>query len=280
MMAAQVKIEKNSVQETLVLPLYAKAYCVKQYPDLFHDEDCVRICDGIDYDFSQMDDKIHSLSGKISALSAAIRQYSIVQAIKEYLTDHPHAAIVNLGCGLDTAGHQADTGSCTFYNIDFANVIALREQLLPKGNREINIACDINDFSWFDQIQSDSSRGAVFFACGVFMYCSKTQVKKLTIALAQRFPGGELIFDGENRKGIAMDKKIIEASGIAPKDLMELNDPENELSSFSSHIASVQSTGLMSAYRKPDKRFGVVFRIMARYADHSHMSQLNRIYFK
>lgn len=53
-MSQKIKIEKNTVQETLVMPLYGKAWCVKNYPDLFHDRDCQKIMEQLDYDFSAM----------------------------------------------------------------------------------------------------------------------------------------------------------------------------------------------------------------------------------
>lgn len=39
------------------------------------------------------------------------------------------------------------------------DVIAARNQLLPAGEREENIPCDLNDTTWFEKI--DGSEGAV-----------------------------------------------------------------------------------------------------------------------
>lgn len=33
------KIEKNTVQETLIIPLYARKMCSELYPDLYRDEE-------------------------------------------------------------------------------------------------------------------------------------------------------------------------------------------------------------------------------------------------
>lgn len=45
------KIEKNSVQETLIIPLFARKACIEMYPNLYRDETAVRLIDEIDYDF-------------------------------------------------------------------------------------------------------------------------------------------------------------------------------------------------------------------------------------
>ena len=45
------KIEKNTVQETLIIPLYARKVCSELYPNLYRDETTVRLIDEINYDF-------------------------------------------------------------------------------------------------------------------------------------------------------------------------------------------------------------------------------------
>ena len=47
------KIEKNTVQETLVLQLYSRKLCSELYQNLSQDETAVRLIDQIDYDFSE-----------------------------------------------------------------------------------------------------------------------------------------------------------------------------------------------------------------------------------
>lgn len=51
------KIEKNTVQETLILPLYSRKLCTELYPNLYRDETAVRLIDQIDYDFSEAEKK-------------------------------------------------------------------------------------------------------------------------------------------------------------------------------------------------------------------------------
>ena len=146
------QIEKNTVQETLILPLYSRKLCTELYPNLYRDETAVRLIDEIDYD----------------ALEVAMRQNDLAFEVRAYLKTHPCAAVVNLGCGLDNTGRACDNGRCKIYNLDFPDVIDLRRRLLPAGEREQNIPCDLKDPAWFDKI--DASGGAVFFASGVFYY--------------------------------------------------------------------------------------------------------------
>lgn len=279
-MSSKIKIEKNTVQETLVMPLYGKAWAVKNYPDLFHDTDCRELMDRLDYDFSTMQAMEGGVKMKIAALAAATRQYALVCEVKEYLKEHPKALVVNLGCGLDTAGHQADNGQCRFVNIDFPNVIEIREQLMPSTEREKNIGSDLNDQGWFDRIDFRKEDGAVFIASGVFLYFKKADVKTLFCAMAERFPGARLAFDGQNKRGMEMDLKAVKSSGIDVSTNFYLEEPEKELASWSDRFARVQWKGMSTGYIKPDRRFGILYRLMAPYADKKGLSQLDVIDFR
>ena len=135
------KIEKNTVQETLILPLYSRKLCSELYPNLYRDETAVRLIDQIDYDFSEAEKNSRSLMQRFGALEVAMRQNDLAFEVQAYLKNHPCAAVVNLGCGLDNTGRACDNGRYKIYNLDFPDVIALRQQLLPQGNhiREIQI---------------------------------------------------------------------------------------------------------------------------------------------
>ena len=135
------KIEKNTVQETLILPLYSRKLCTELYPNLYQDETAVHLIDQIDYDFSEAEKNSRSLMQRFGALEVAMRQNDLAFEVQEYLKTHPGAAVVNLGCGLDNTGRACDNGRCKIYNLDFPDVIALRQQLLPAGEREQNIPC-------------------------------------------------------------------------------------------------------------------------------------------
>ena len=181
-------IEKNSVQETLVIPLYGRKVCRDHFPQLFEDREAERICSMLDYDFREKGKAMESMAGLFGALEVAQRHYDLLWEIRDYLKKHPEAAVVNLGCGLDDSFAKADNGQCCGYNIDFPEVIAIRNELLGQRQRETNIGCDLNDQRWMDQI--DGRNGAIFFAAGVFYYLKTAEVIALTERLNARFPKG------------------------------------------------------------------------------------------
>ncbi len=259
-------IEKNTVQETLVIPLFGRLICSERFPQLFSDPEAKRLCDSLDYDFAEKRKRMESAAGLFGALEVAQRQYDLRCEVKAYLKDHPNAAVVNLGCGLDDTFSKADNGSCRGYNLDFPDVIKVRNELLPAGEREKNVACDLNDFAWMDQI--DAANGAVFFASGVFYYFKTQDVKKLFAAMAKRFPGCVLAFDSCNARGAKMMRKTwLKEAGITDVSAFFSLESEAELNNWSSRFASVTAKSYMRGYRDIYHDVGLFHKLMLRFCD-------------
>ena len=273
------KIEKNTVQETLVLPLYSRKLCSELYPNLYRDETAVRLIDEIDYDFSQAEKNSRSLMQRFGALEVAMRQCDLAWEVREYLKTHPKAAVVNLGCGLDNTGRACDNGSCKIYNLDFPDVITVRNELLPAGEREQNVPCNLNDTAWFSQI--DASGGAVFFASGVFYYFLTEQVKALVQAMASAFPGSILIFDAANKTAVKMIAKTwLKSAKIQDVGAyFAVSDAKSELSPWDSRL-QVSSRGYMLGYNDlKDPSVSGFFRFLARVGDNGMKMQIVKIGF-
>ena len=273
------KIEKNTVQETLIIPLFARKACSELYPNLYRDETSIRLIDEIDYDFSEAERKSRSLMQRFGALEVAVRQNDLAWEVRDYLKSHPTAAVVNLGCGLDSTGRACDNGSCKIYNLDFPDVIAVRNELLPAGEREKNIPCDLNDTAWFSQI--DASNGAAFFASGVFYYFLTEQVKALVQTMADAFPGGMLVFDAANRTAVKMIAKTwLKSAKI--KDVgayFAVSDAPQEISAWDSRL-QVTSRGYMLGYTDlKDPSVSGFFRFLARVGDGMMKMQIVKINF-
>ena len=275
-------IEKNSIQETLVIPLYGRALCTRKFPQLFADQTAAELLEQIDYDFSALEQRSGGLLQTFGALEVAMRQSDLAFEVREYLRAHPRAAVVNLGCGLDSTGRACDNGQCRIYNIDLPDVMAVREALLPAGERERNLAADLNDLSWFDAIDAPTEDGAVFFAAGVFYYFRTEQVRALCAAMAERFPGGRLVFDAAGPTAVKlMLKTWVKQAGIRDVGAyFSVRDPARELSPWTDRIA-VSSRGYMQGYQKlrgPGIR--PVHRLLARLADGPLKLRIVRIEFQ
>ena len=272
-------IEKNTVQETLVIPLFGRLVCSERFPELFSDPEAERICDSLDYDFADKRKKMESAAGLFGALEVAQRQYDLRCEVLSYLRDHPEAAVVNLGCGLDDTFSKIDNGQCRGYNLDLPDVIGVRNELLPAGERERNLACNLNDFSWMDEI--DASHGAVFFAAGVFYYFKTAEVKKLFQAMAERFPGGVLAFDVCNERGARLMRRTwLKEAGITDVNAFFSLEDETALLDWSNRFASVTARSYMRGYRDIYKSVGAFHKLMIRFCDSFVKMKIIRIVFR
>lgn len=157
----------------------------------------------------------------------------------------------------------------------------MREQLIPAGEREQNLSADLNDLAWCDAIRTDAD-GVVFFAAGVFYYFQTEQVRRLCAALAERLPGGRLVFDAAGPAAV----KLMLKTWIKQADIHDVNayfsvkDAAKELGAWSNKIA-VSSRGYMQGYqtlRGPEIR--PLHRLLARIADGPMKLQIVRMDFQ
>ena len=216
---------------------------------------------------------------RFGSLEVAMRQNDLAFEVRDYLKSHPKAAVVNLGCGLDSTGRACDNGSCKMYNLDFPDVIAVHNELLPAGEREENIPCNLNDTAWFSEI--DASNGAVFFASGVFYYFLTEQVKALVQCMADSFPSGVLVFDAANRTAVKMIAKTwLKSAKI--KDVgayFAVSYAPKEIGAWDSRL-QVTSRGYMLGYNDlRDPSVSAFFRFLARVGDGMMKMQIVKIRF-
>lgn len=51
----RLHIEKNTIQETLIIPLYARKLCTQIFPSVYSNPEAAELIAGLDYDFSEIE---------------------------------------------------------------------------------------------------------------------------------------------------------------------------------------------------------------------------------
>lgn len=269
-------LQENTVQHTLCLPLWGRMIAAENYPHLFPDQDAGRIVKELGVDLS--DKTLYRF--QYMWMNCLIRQYNLAWEIEHYLARHPRAAVVELGAGLSCLRREMGNDTNPWYCLDMENVIALRQRHIPKGEHEHNIVCDLNDFSWFDQIDFHPEDGIVFTAGGLFYYFEKDQVRRLFCAMAEHFSGGMLTFDAVNAKGLKGVNAEVKLAGNATKSYFSLELPKEELEQWSDHIVNVVEKDYIDGYLQGGYRKTVLSKLFSWVMRTFHMSFMLHVEFR
>lgn len=185
----RTKVALTGVSETALLTLQVRAHEARRPDGLIDDPMAVQLVDAIDFDFAKF--------GYTRRQDMALRSLLFDRMTGEYLRDHPKATVVALAEGLQTSFYRLDAAGLghefRWLSVDLEPMIETRNKLLPKPDRVTQCAQSALDFSWMDQV--DASDGVFITAEGLLMYLQPEESMSLIRACAQRFPGGQMMFD-------------------------------------------------------------------------------------
>jgi O-methyltransferase involved in polyketide biosynthesis len=183
----------SGVAETLLMTLYIRAM-ESQRPDaLIKDEKAVALVTNRSYDFDRIRQVKMDEDDKVGVI---LRNLEFDRQVRDFLTRHPDAVVVHIGCGLDSRFERVDNGKVEWYDLDLPEVIEQRRKFIgDEGKRYHLLAGSVFDSAWLDKVSVHRQRPFLFLAEGVLMYFEEAQVKSLVLMLRDHFPGAELVFD-------------------------------------------------------------------------------------
>jgi O-methyltransferase involved in polyketide biosynthesis len=215
-MSEKITLDLGNVQKTLLLPLWGRAVESKKDEPLLVDPTAVRIIDAVDYDFSTLTENLSDLT----QAAWIMRSLCIDETVRIFLEKYPHGTIVNIGCGLDTTFDRIDNGSVRWYDLDLPDVIELRRQFIQETDRRKFVTASFLDEGWLNDIRATDQ--VLFIVAGVFYYFEESEVRDFLVRLADRFPGGEIIFDASSPYGIkTANRLVIKRSGLDEKSFLK-----------------------------------------------------------
>lgn len=182
-----MKLKLKGVQETMVIPLWARAVEIEQPNSIITDHKAVEIVKGLDYNFSKLDKEW------ATQLSIVIRTEIIDGAVKKFMDKEKNGAVINLGCGLDTRYNRLDNTDYLWFDVDLPDSIELRKNFFEETANYHMIKKSVFDYSWFDEIPENVP--VLIIAEGLFMYFSEDDVVELIDALSEKFPETEMLIE-------------------------------------------------------------------------------------
>jgi O-methyltransferase involved in polyketide biosynthesis len=201
--AEKIMVDVGDVQKTLFLPLWGRAHETGKPSPLLVDEAALEIISKVDFDFATITKNISAVS-QIGWIMRAIKVDGVVRGV---LQKHPSATIVNIGCGLDTTFDRIDNGQVLWYELDLPDVIALRRKFFTESERRKTLSTSFLEDAWLDEITVDGK--VLFIAAGVFYFFEEEVIKGTLKKLADRFPGGEVLFDVCSPTGMATANRMV-----------------------------------------------------------------------
>lgn len=183
-------MQLGQIQQTALLTLYARALDSRLSRPILGDSLSADIASQIDYDFAKLKLKPNVVC------STALRAARIDDAVRAFTTEHPDAIVLDLGCGLDTrAARCAPPGGVDWYDVDYPEVLELREKYLP--GRSHLIAAELTDDAWPAQVPT--GRPTMLVADGVLPFMPGDTFAAMVRRLTGHVRGGELVLNGYTR---------------------------------------------------------------------------------
>ncbi len=176
----------DSVNKTLYIPLYGKAY-VSSRGLFLSDKKAQEIWEKEGFPLRG------KAKSKWLAYFMGIRSAVFDEWLRGKMREQPDAVIVHIGCGLDSRVIRVGTNNHSWYDVDFPEVITERRCYFSENEEYKMISADVRSGDWLDKIADTSS--AIVVMEGVSMYLTAEESEKLAESLCARFENISLLAD-------------------------------------------------------------------------------------
>jgi O-methyltransferase involved in polyketide biosynthesis len=211
------KISLTEEKETLLITLLAKAQDSRSKHPILNDKRAAEILHMIDYDF----EKVSHFGNEIMV----IRAKQLDRWLQEFITKHPDATVLNLGCGLDTRIVRINPpSSVQWFDVDFPEVIEFRKSFFPNQDGCEMISSSVTELNWLEQIPKNQP--TMIIAEGMLEYLSEDEIRDLLNRLTSYFSQGQIAFDVMSSFAVNSGKESLkEATGAVHKwTVDDIND--------------------------------------------------------
>jgi O-methyltransferase involved in polyketide biosynthesis len=218
-MADKQKARLGAVQETLFIPLAARARATARRKPLLRDPRAVELVDSIEYDAATYDS---AAGGPITVLRTLIFD----AWVGSFLADNPSGTVVEIGTGLNTRFERVDNGSVHWIDLDLPDTIELRRRFFTDTDRRRTVAASVLDDNWPAAV-ADCPGPYFFVAEGVLVYLPEDDVTRMLARLASRFPGAMVAFDTYSHRMVVQQHKLADRKGMAARWDWGCDDPRS-----------------------------------------------------
>lgn len=215
-----MKIHVAKDKETYLATLYGKALDAANPDPILGDRFAAEAVARIDCDFKAL--KLPNGAD----VTLPMRAWHLDQWTRAFLAANPASTVLHLGCGLDTRVYRIDPGpEVRWYDVDFPDVIALREQLYPERDGYRRIGASVTDPAWLDAIPGDTP--VLVIGEGLFMYLHERDAIALLRRITGQFPSGQIVFDGYSGGMLRLVSRLATVRGAKVELVWGIDDPRD-----------------------------------------------------
>ena len=175
----------DSVNQTLYIPLYGKAY-VSRLGIILHDPKAEEIWAKEGFPLKGKS-RSKWLAYYMGMRVAVFDRWTIAQ-----MEADPGAVILHIGCGLDSRCERVGTRGHLWFDIDFPDVIAERKRWYQENENYRMLCADVTDSAWLEAVPGGS---AIVMMEGVSMYLHPEALKQTLDRIAAHFDRICLLMD-------------------------------------------------------------------------------------
>ena len=137
-MADLVKVELGAVQETLFIPLAARARETGRRRPVLRDPKAAEILASVDYDTKKYG---RGWGGGVTVLRTAIFD----SWVSDFLADHPGGTVADIGTGLNSRFDRVGNGQVHWIDLDLPDTIELRRRFFAESGHRRMVAASVLD---------------------------------------------------------------------------------------------------------------------------------------
>jgi O-methyltransferase involved in polyketide biosynthesis len=211
------QVRLGAVQETLFIPLAARARETQRKHPVLRDPKAVEMVQSIDYDTAKYG---RGEGGRITVMRTAIIDFWV----RSFLAAHPAATVVEIGTGLNTRFERVDNGQVHWFDLDLPDTIELRRTFFADTERRRMVAASVLDEEWLPAVAQ--SRGPYFFvADGVLVYLPEEEAVAALARIAGRFPGALIALDTYPKRIFDSQHRLAARKGMDARWAWACDDP-------------------------------------------------------
>ncbi|MCA8912466.1 MAG: class I SAM-dependent methyltransferase [Planctomycetes bacterium] len=188
-MSVQVPVRLGTVQETLLVPLWARARECDEPAPVLTDPTSREILNRLDYDFGPLD------GARASQLGCCVRGAQVDRWASQFLERHPEGTVIELGVGLNSRFERVDNGRARWFELDLPDAMELRREFFEDTPQRTMLSGSALDDDWIERVRSET-QGPYFIASeGMLVYLDPDEVRRLFTRVADAFPGAMFAYD-------------------------------------------------------------------------------------